>query len=67
MTEEQAKELLQKYLNKQASPEEQKKVEEWYARLYQENFELAADRKAAIGAQMFVHLQAAMRQKPKHG
>lgn len=67
MTEEQAKELLQKYLNKQASPVEQKKVEEWYARLYQENFELAADRKAAIEAQMFVHLQAAMRQKPKHG
>ncbi|KRT13481.1 hypothetical protein ASU31_24195 [Pedobacter ginsenosidimutans] len=67
MTEEQAKELLQKYLNKQASPQEQKKVEEWYATLNQENIELAADRKAAIGEQMFAHLQAAMRQKPKHG
>ena len=66
MTEEQAKELLQKYLNKQASPQEQKKVEEWYATLNQENIELAADRKAAIGAHMLVHLQTAMRQKPKH-
>ena len=65
MTEEQAKELLQKYLNKQASPQEQKKVEEWYATLNQENIELAADRKAVIGVQMLVHLQAAMRQKPK--
>jgi transmembrane sensor len=66
MTEEQAKELLQKFLNKQASPQEQKKVEEWYAMLNQENIELAADRKAAIGEQMLVHLQTAMRQKPKH-
>lgn len=67
MTEEQAKELLQKYLNKQASPQEQKKVEAWYATLNQENIELAADRKAAIGEQMLVHLQAAMHQKPKPG
>ncbi|MGN8056302.1 FecR family protein [Pedobacter sp. 22163] len=67
MTEEQAKELLQKYLNKQASPQERKKVEEWYATLNQENIELAADRKAVIGEQMLVHLQIAMRQKPKHG
>lgn len=67
MTEEQAKELLQKYLDKQASPQEQKKVEEWYATLNLENIELTTDRKAAIGGQMFVHLQSAMRQKPKHG
>ncbi|TBO43683.1 FecR family protein [Pedobacter kyonggii] len=67
MTEVQAKELLQKYLNKQASPQEQKKVEAWYAKLNQENIELAADRKVAIGEQMLVHLQAAMRQNPKHG
>ncbi|WP_426328836.1 FecR family protein [Pedobacter sp. R-06] len=66
MTEEQAKELLQKYLNKQASPQEQKKVEEWYATLHQENIELAADRKAAIGAQMLAHLQVVMCQKPKY-
>lgn len=65
MTEEQARELLQKYLNKQASPQEQKKVEEWYATLNQENIELAADRKAGIGAQMFAHLQVAMHEKPK--
>jgi len=66
MTEEQAKELLQKYLDQQASPEEQNKVESWYAALHQENVELAADRKAAIGEQMFVHLKGAMHQKPKH-
>jgi transmembrane sensor len=66
MTEEQAKELLQKYLDQQASPEEQNKVESWYATLHQENVELGADRKAAIGAQMFAHLEAAMQQKPKH-
>ncbi|TCD18980.1 DUF4974 domain-containing protein [Pedobacter psychrodurus] len=67
MTEEQAKELLQKYLDKQASPQEQKKVEEWYATLNQENIELSDDRKAAIGEQMFAHLQTAMHEKPKHG
>jgi len=66
MTEEQAKELLRKYLDQQASPEEQKQVEAWYARLHHENMELAAHRKAAIGEQMFVQLQAAMREKPKH-
>lgn len=66
MTEEQAKELLQKYLDKRASPEEQKKVEEWYATLDLKNVVLA-DQKAAIGEQMFVHLQTAMYQKPKAG
>ena len=66
MTEEQAKELLQKYLDQQASPQEQKKVEEWYATLDQESLELAADRKSVIKEQMFVRLKAAMHQKPKH-
>ncbi|MDQ0639890.1 transmembrane sensor [Pedobacter sp. W3I1] len=66
MTEEQAKELLQKYLDKRVNPQELKKVEEWYATLNQERIELAADRKAAIGEQTLVRLQAAMRQKPKH-
>jgi transmembrane sensor len=66
MTEEQAKELLQKYLDQQASPEEQNKIESWYATLHQENVELAADQKAAIGEQMFVHLKAVMQEKPKH-
>lgn len=64
MTEEQAKELLQKYLDKQASPEEQKKVEEWYATLDLKNV-VSADQKAAIGEQMFVRLNAAMYEKPK--
>lgn len=64
MTEEQAKELLQKYLDKQASPEEQKKVEEWYATLDLKNV-VSAEQKAAIGEQMFVRLNVAMHEKPK--
>ena len=67
MTEEQAKELLQKYLDQQASPQEQKKVEEWYATLQAKDVVLPADRKAAIGAQMFARLQIAMHGKPKPG
>ncbi|ARS38625.1 hypothetical protein CA265_02580 [Sphingobacteriaceae bacterium GW460-11-11-14-LB5] len=63
MTEEQAKELLQKYLDKQANPKEQKIVEAWYDTLSQENIELNAERKTAIGEQMFVHLKAAMYKK----
>jgi ferric-dicitrate binding protein FerR (iron transport regulator) len=66
MTEKQAKELLQKYLDQQASPEEQKKVEEWYATLEAKDVVVPADQKAAIGAQMFVQLKAAMYEKPKH-
>ncbi|QNR85983.1 FecR domain-containing protein [Pedobacter riviphilus] len=67
MTEEQAKELLQKYLDQQASPQEQKTVEEWYATLHAKDVVLPADRKVAIREQMFIHLQAAMYQKPKYG
>lgn len=67
MTEEQAKELLQKYLDQQANPQEQKKVEEWYATLQAKDVVLPADRKAAIGAQIFAHLQIAMHAKPKPG
>ncbi|NII82192.1 FecR domain-containing protein [Pedobacter sp. SG908] len=67
MTEEQAKELLQKYIDQQASPQEQKTVEEWYATLHAKDVVLPADRKVAIGEQMFIHLQAAMHQKPKYG
>jgi len=65
MTEEQPKELLQKYLDQQASPQEQKKVEEWYATLQAKDVVLPADRKAAIGVEMFAHLQIAMHGKPK--
>ncbi|WP_406826361.1 FecR family protein [Pedobacter sp. KACC 23697] len=67
MTEEQAKELLQKYLDQQASPNEQKKVEEWYATLHVKDVAIPADRKAAIGAQMFAQLQIAMRKQSKSG
>jgi len=64
MTEEQAKELLQKYLDQQANPEEQKMVEVWYATLDLKN-RVSADQKAAIGEQMFVRLKAAMYEKPE--
>ncbi|WP_412468326.1 FecR family protein [Pedobacter sp. KLB.chiD] len=67
MTEEQAKELLQKYLDQQANQEEQKKVEEWYATLHVKDTAIPAGRKAAIGAKMFAHLQVAMRNEPKTG
>ncbi|WP_316824930.1 FecR family protein [Pedobacter miscanthi] len=65
MTEEQAKELLQKYLDQQANPEEQKIVEEWYATLQAKNIVLPADQKAEIGQQMFIQLKAAMYKEPK--
>lgn len=67
MTEEQAKELLQKYLDQQASPQEQKKVEEWYATLHVKDVVVPADRKAAIGEQMFAQLQLVMRDQSKPG
>lgn len=67
MTEEQAKELLQKYLDQQASPQEQKKIEEWYATLQVKDLVVPADRKAAIGVQMFAQLQLAMRDQSKPG
>lgn len=67
MTEEQAKELLQKYLDQQASPKEQKTVEEWYATLRLKDLAIPAERKAAIGAKMFAQLQVAMREQSKSG
>jgi transmembrane sensor len=67
MTEEQAKELLQKYVDQQASPQEQKKVEEWYATLSAKDVIIPAERKAAIGAQMFAQLQVAMHEQSKSG
>lgn len=66
MTEEQAKELLQKYLDQQANPEEEKKVEEWYATLQAKDVLVSAKQKAAIGEQMLLRLKAAMYEKPKY-
>ncbi|WP_343524575.1 FecR domain-containing protein [Pedobacter sp.] len=66
MTEEQAKELLQKYLDQQANPKEEKKVEEWYATLQAKDVLVPAEQKAAIGEQMLLELKAAMYQNPKH-
>jgi transmembrane sensor len=65
MTEEQAKELLQKYLDQQANPQEQKKVEEWYTKVHVKDVVVPVDRKAAIGVQMLAQLQLAMRDQPK--
>ncbi|MBO9674301.1 MAG: FecR domain-containing protein [Sphingobacteriaceae bacterium] len=66
MTEEQAKELLQKYLDQQANPEEEKKVEEWYATLQAKDVLVSVEQKAAIGEQMLLKLKAAMYEKPKY-
>ena len=65
MTEEQAKQLLQKYLDGQAEPAEAKLVEEWYNLLQKEEHHLTADRKAAIGEQMLLNLKAAMNGQAK--
>ncbi|WP_131536565.1 FecR family protein [Pedobacter nototheniae] len=65
MTEEQAKQLLQKYLNQEATPEEIKRVEQWYAIVNNKESDLSAEKKAAIGQQVFLNLQAAMQPKTK--
>ncbi|WP_316804266.1 FecR family protein [Pedobacter nototheniae] len=66
MTEEQAKHLLQKYLEHHASPAEIKKVETWYASLNRKESNLSGDCKTAISEEIFSNLRLAMQGKPKH-
>ncbi len=61
MTEEQAKQLLQKYLDGKITSSESEKVERWYALLNREHSEISADRKREIGNHIFGELQMAMR------
>ncbi len=65
MTEEQAKQLLQKYLDGHAEPAEAKLVEEWYNLLPKEELDLSVSRKAAIGEAMLLNLRVAMNGKAK--
>jgi len=65
MTEEQAKQLLQKYLDGHAEPAEAKLVEEWYNLLPKEELDLSVSRKAAIGEAMLLNLRIAMNGKAK--
>lgn len=63
MTEEQAKLLLQKYLEGKTTPTETEKVERWYAVLNPKLSEISADRKRDIGDHIFGELQLAMRKE----
>lgn len=63
MTEEQAKQLLQKYLDGNATPTEIEKVERWYAIIKKEEVEISTSRKKEIGDQIFGKLQLAMREE----
>ncbi len=65
MTEEQAKQLLQKYLDGNADPAEARQVEKWYNLLQKEEPSLPVDRKAAIGEEMLLNLRAAMNSETK--
>ena len=58
--EEQAKILLKKYEDGEASPAEIKQVESWYALYENSNQHIAENRKAEIEKEIFFGLQAAM-------
>jgi transmembrane sensor len=57
MTEEQIKDLMQKYLDQQASPKEIEKVDEWYASLEDHEVDLLKGQKAVIGNQILLRLK----------
>ena len=58
--EEQAKELLRRYIALEASPQEIKKVTQWYESLELKDQQLAATAKAAIGEEILSELRLAM-------
>lgn len=58
--EEQAKELLKKYLNNELDPIAAKQVEEWYNSYEQDGSYLAKEKKAAIAKEMQAKLQNVM-------
>lgn len=60
MSEEKAKQLLAKYLDGAASPEECDQVTEWYDALGTDQKALTAERKSAISQAMFQNLQLAI-------
>ncbi|PST84295.1 hypothetical protein C7T94_06140 [Pedobacter yulinensis] len=60
MTENQAKELLRKYLSGEATPAEASHVEQWFRQLETDKPGPSIDQKQAIRQQVFVSLQQAM-------
>lgn len=63
MKEEKAKQLLQKYVNGEASAAEIKQVEEWYAQLHRAENKVSEERKNLLRAQMLGNIQSAMSEK----
>jgi transmembrane sensor len=63
MTEEQVRELLQKYLDQQASPLEIKKVDEWYVMLEDQDVDISKGQKAIIGKQILLDLKKRLHKK----
>ena len=63
MTEEKAKQLLQKYLNGEANATEIKQVEDWYAQLDNADKKIPQERKAVLREQLLVNIQSAISEK----
>jgi len=66
MTEEQARQLLKKYLHQCASPDEIKQVEDWYASLHPNGNQISPEDKVVIGKQILTNLNRAMLIKSEH-
>ncbi|WP_312337271.1 FecR family protein [Sphingobacterium sp.] len=63
MTEEKAKQLLQKYLNGEANATEIKQVEDWYAQLDNADKKIPQERKTALREQLLSNIQSAISEK----
>ncbi|WP_448137260.1 FecR family protein [Sphingobacterium siyangense] len=63
MMEEKAKQLLQKYLNGEASAAEIKQVEDWYAQLDNASKKIPQERKAALREQLLANIQSGISEK----
>ena len=59
MTEEKAKQLLQRYLNGEATAAEIKQVEDWYAQLDNTDKKIPQERKTALRQQLLSNIQSA--------
>ena len=63
MREEKAKQLLQKYLNGEATAAEIKQVEDWYAQLDNAAKKVPQERKAALREQLLANIQSSISEK----
>lgn len=68
MTEEKARQLLQKYVNGEANAAEIKQVEDWYAQLDSRKNSIPVDQKEIFRKKLLGNIQAAMadKQRKKH-